>query len=69
MDEQLLSVTDARAYILERYGVTWSGVWIRKLCNRGVLRAYRPGASDRGWLQISKASIDERFSTPIEPSE
>jgi len=69
VDEQLLSITQARAYILERYGVTWSGWWIRKLCNRGVLRSVRPGASKRGWLYVSKASIDERFSTPLNPSE
>jgi hypothetical protein len=68
VDEQLLSVTDARAYILERYGVSWSGWWIRKLCNRGTLRSVRPGGG-RGWLYVSKQSIDERFTTPVEPSE
>lgn len=68
MDEQLLSVSDAKVYILERYGVSWSGWWIRQLCIRGTLRSVRPGGG-RGWLYVSKQSIDERFTTPLNPSE
>jgi hypothetical protein len=68
VDEQLLSITQARAYILEEYGVSWSGWWIRQLCIRGTLRSVRPGGG-RGWLYVSKQSIDERFTTPLNPSE
>lgn len=67
MGDTLMSVTDARAYILQQYGVSWSGWWIRKLCARGILRAVRPGG-ERGWVYVSQHSIDERFSTPSKPS-
>lgn len=68
MGEHLLRVSEAQAYILETYGVSWSGWWIRKLCNRGTLRSVRPGGG-RGWLYVSRESIDERFSTPTTSSE
>jgi len=56
-----MKVSEAQAYIQEKYGVSWSGWWIRKLCGRGTLRAVRPGGA-RGWLYVSRESIDERFS-------
>ncbi len=63
-----MRVSDAREYIAERYGVTWSGWWIRQLCNRGTLRAVRPGGP-KGWLYVSRESIDERFSATVSPSD
>lgn len=61
MGERLMRVSEARIYIKDTYGVSWSGWWIRQLCNRGTLRCARPGGP-RGWLYVSKESIDERFS-------
>lgn len=66
--EHYMRVTEARVYIKERYGVSWTGYWIRKLCNRGTLRAVRPGGG-KGWLYVSRESIDERFSTPAKTSD
>jgi hypothetical protein len=58
--EHYMKVSEARAYIKERYGVTWSGAWVRKLVEKGTLRGVRPGGG-KGWLYVSRESIDERF--------
>lgn len=58
--DRYMRVSEARTYIKDRYNVSWTGYWIRKLCNRGTLRAIRPGG-ENGWLYVSRESIDERF--------
>lgn len=61
MGEHYLKVSEARKYIKERYGVDWSGVWLRTLAHRGLFRFVRPGGP-KGYLYISRESIDERFA-------
>lgn len=68
MDEPFLSVSDTRKYIREKFGVSWTGYWIRVQCKRGNLRFIQPGG-DRGWIYVEKASIDERFAAPVDRSE
>ena len=48
-----MRVTDARTYTKERYGVSWSGSWIRKLVEKGTLRGVRQGGG-KGWLYVSR---------------
>lgn len=61
MGEHYLRVTEARAYIKERYNVDWTGQWLRQLAHRGVFRYVRPGGP-RGHIYISRESIDARFA-------
>lgn len=56
-----MKVTEARAYIKERYGIDWTGQWLRKLALRGAFRYVRPGGP-KGHIYISRESIDERFA-------
>jgi hypothetical protein len=56
-----MRVTEAQVYIRERYGISWTGQWVRKMAHRGAFRFVRPGG-DKGYLYISRESIDERFA-------
>jgi hypothetical protein len=63
MEERYMRLSEARDYIRERYGVQWTVEWLRRLCLGGTLRYVRPGAG-RGWIYVSRDSIDERFRQP-----
>jgi hypothetical protein len=61
MGVHLLTVAQARAYLRDEYGVTWSGVYIRRLARDGKLDGRQPSGPYGHWL-ISRESIDELFA-------
>lgn len=60
MGEHLLRVSEAREYIKERYGISYSDTWVKDAYKGGRIRGVRPGGP-RGWIFVSRESIDELF--------
>ena len=70
--DHFLRVSEARVYIKERYGISYSDTWIKQLVKRKLIRGVRPGGP-RGWIYVSRESIDALFLSadpfPSEPSD
>jgi len=52
-----MALGEAEEYLLDRYGLTWSRSYIRKLIRSGSLRGVQPGGSG-GWWYVTRESID-----------
>ena len=58
MGDHFIPMGDAEKYLLERYGLTWSRSYIRKLIREGKLRGVQP-TGQGGWWYLTRESIDE----------